>query len=340
MEEGHESKQGGGQQGEEYNAIQMQMQMQHEQQLMREQHMQQEQHLQQQQQTHHQDQLQREQLMQREQQLQHEQMSQQQQQQQQQQHQMTQQQQQHHMGQKQEHHGQHMQSEDDLRVAAEDIITAVNSIGEASSGLDNGMGEQEHTQQEQAAAVETLAVAGPAPPLLLLAERCLSIQEIVDLCKEFEVCDKISRREFAKVQNVSRTKFDRYWKNYRVGKYNNVKLASKRRRVKPGKYLAVENKLIEFLEDRKAQGIKNDLSWLVLSEKALELSKDSLSEPLQATFKASAGWLNGVLHRNGLIHVNDLTGAVGVPAVVPPMKAPSKLTPQPAIVFNEDMTMV
>jgi hypothetical protein len=318
--------------------------------------------LQEQQQQQHlhmlqQEQLQRDNFMQREQQLQHEQqMHQQMVQQQHLQLQMQHQQQQmHHQHQLQQHHEQqhhqqqqqHMnqqQEHDDL--AAEDIITAVNSIGEASAGLDNGLGEHEHTQQEQAALVEALAVAGPAPPLLLQAEKCLSIQEIVNLCREFEMCDKISRREFAKARDVSRTKFDRYWKNYRVGKYNNVKLANKRQRVKPGKYLAVENKLVEFLEDRKAQGIKNDLSWLVLSEKALELSKDILSEPLQATFKASAGWLYGVLHRNGFIHV-DLTGndnniavAIGAPVVAPSLKAPPKLTPQPAIVVNGDVTMV
>lgn len=249
-----------------------------------------------------------------------------------------------------EHHEQmHQENDDDLdhnalQVAAEDIITAVNSIGDNTSGLDNGLGEP--TPQEQAALVEALAAAsGPAPPLLLQAEKCLSIQEIVNLCREFEMCDKISRREFAKARDVSRTKFDRYWKNYRIGKYNNVKLANKRRRVKPGKYLPVETKLVEFLEERKASGIKNDLSWIVLSEKALELAKEVLPEEMQGSFRASAGWLYGVLHRNGFIHV-DLTGndnniASGAPTVAAPsMKAPPKLTPQPAIVVNGDVTMV
>lgn len=245
----------------------------------------------------------------------------------------------------QDHHGHMEQGNDDDSQVADDIITAVNNIGDSSNGMDNGLSE--HSPQEQAVLAEALAAAaaGSAPPLLLQAEKCLSIQEIVNLCREFEMCDKISRREFAKARDVSRTKFDRYWKNYRIGKYNNVKLANKRRRVKPGKYLAVENKLVEFLEERKAQGIKNDLSWIVLSEKALELSKDCLTEQLQTTFKASAGWLYGVLHRNGFIHV-DLTGndnniPMGAPAAsAPSMKAPPKLTPQPAIVVNGDVTMV
>lgn len=252
--------------------------------------------------------------------------------------------QQHGQQQRMPNHGQ-MQQDDDIdhnaiQVAAEDIITAVNSIGDSTSGLDNGLGEP--TAQEQEALAEALA---SAPRLLLQSEKCLSIQEIVNLCRDFEMCDKVSRREFAKARDVSRTKFDRYWKNYRIGKYSNVKLANKRRRVKPGKYLAVEMKLVEFLEERKASGIKNDLSWIVLSEKALELSKDVLPEDLQKSFRASAGWLYGVLHRNGFIHVdlsgNDNNIAGGPPAVViPSMKAVSKLAPQPAIVVNGDVTMV
>jgi hypothetical protein len=217
------------------------------------------------------------------------------------------------------------------------------------------------------------------PQLLLQPERCLSIQEIVNICREFESGEKISRREFAKLKDVSRTKFDRYWKNYRMGKYSNVKLANKRRRVRPGKYIAVEEKLIDYLNERKMSGMKNDLSWIVLSEKAREIAKVILPEDMAIAFRASAGWLYGVLQRGGFIHVDgtvpqthqmmqppppqNISSAPSMQQMQVPMnliahtninmqsipqqhvpvpfiKAIPKLTPQSAIVVNGDITMV
>ena len=140
-----------------------------------------------------------------------------------------------------------------------------------------------------------------------------------------------------------------------MGKYENVKLAHKRRRVKNGKFIEIEKKLVEFLEERKNSGIKNDLSWIVLAEKALELSKEVPLPPhLEGTFKASAGWLYGVLHRNGFIHV-DLSGndnssnssnapglSLSSSSTGPkPMSQPQTLPlPQPPIVLSGDITMV
>lgn len=74
-------------------------------------------------------------------------------------------------------------------------------------------------------------------------------------------------------------------------------------RVKDGKYPSIEERLVQYIDDRAKlyQQDKCGLYWQILQEKATEFAAEQM--PGQP-FPASPGWLDGVLKRHGIIGVS------------------------------------
>jgi hypothetical protein len=130
----------------------------------------------------------------------------------------------------------------------------------------------------------------------------LTIKEIIELCREYENSGfKMSQRQFSKKKGIYRSNFDRYWRLYKSGKLNNVLQPEKRHRLRNGKYMAVENMLIEYVKLTANEHGKPEFSWGMLSRKALEIARLVLSPEEASSFKASPGWLYRILSRHGII---------------------------------------
>ncbi len=116
----------------------------------------------------------------------------------------------------------------------------------------------------------------------------------------------MSRRQFAMKKGVSRSNFDRYWKSYKSGKYDDLKLPGQRHRVRPGKYESVEKLLVEYVQSSKRDPNNTglELTWSTLSIKAREIARQVLSPEEVEQFKASPGWLFKILGRYGFIKLN------------------------------------
>lgn len=158
-----------------------------------------------------------------------------------------------------------------------------------------------------------------------------SIDHIVRLCQEYESGPKVSRRTFAKERGMSRSAFDRHWRNYTKGLYSRVVHTHKRRRVRESKYGVVERCLVEYiLSDafsstsylQTAGGDSSGrpaLSWNLLQMKAVQIAKEQLGAEAAAKFKASPGWLHRVFERNDCLRPALLSelSTVPVPSIQP-----------------------
>ena len=119
----------------------------------------------------------------------------------------------------------------------------------------------------------------------------------------------MSRRQFAIKKGISRSNFDRYWRSYKSGKYDDLKLPAQRHRVRHGKYEPVEKLLVEFVQANKRDPNNTclELTWNTLSSKARDIARQVLSPDEADQFKASPGWLFRILGRYGFIKLNKST---------------------------------
>mmetsp|Transcript_3399 Transcript_3399/g.6293 ORF Transcript_3399/g.6293 Transcript_3399/m.6293 type:complete len:251 (-) Transcript_3399:285-1037(-) len=102
-----------------------------------------------------------------------------------------------------------------------------------------------------------------------------------------------------------------YLKRYKSGTLRPEKV----KRSKKRKFCAVEEKLLSYIQLRSQKNRKDTsgLSWLDLQKKCMEWKNndpDLHDEP----FSCSAGWLNGVLKRNGLTKIKNKQSDEGLPS--------------------------